>query len=246
MEVPALIPARGGSKGVPRKNVKLIGGHPLIAYSIAACKMSNKISDVYVSTDDREIASVALKYGAKVPFLRPLQYASDTSGDWEVINHFFENIDAKYVAYMRPTTPLREPKKIDKYVEFFLKNKENMTGMRSMHELAEPPYKMIKIEDGYCTGFFEEFEGNKNYTNLPRQMFPKAYHPNGYIDIAKRSYVINSKDAFGMEIMPVVTPHTNEIDTKSDIKMIQFEISSTPARKNKLLKYMNSKWSKLR
>ena len=113
MEVPALIPARGGSKGVPRKNVKLIGGHPLIAYSIAACKMSNKISDVYVSTDDREIASVALKYGAKVPFLRPLQYASDTSGDWEVINHFFENIDAKYVAYMRPTTPLREPKKID-------------------------------------------------------------------------------------------------------------------------------------
>ena len=121
-----------------------------------------------------------------------------------------------------------------------------MTGMRSMHELAEPPYKMVKIENGYCTGFFEDFEGNKNYTNLPRQVFPKAYHPNGYIDIAKRSYVINSKDAFGMKIMPVVTPHTNEIDTKSDIKMIQFEISSTPIRKNKLLKYMNPKWNKMR
>ena len=245
MKVPALIPARGGSKGVPRKNVKLIGGHPLIAYSIAACKMSNKISDVYVSTDDREIASIAIRYGAKVPFLRPLYYATDTSGDWEVIKHFFDNIDAEYVAYMRPTTPLRDPKNIDKYVDFFKENKENMTGMRSMHELAEPPYKMLKIENGYCTGFFEDFNGNKNYTNLPRQVFPKAYHPNGYIDIAKKNYVMNSKDAFGTKIMPVVTPHTNEIDTQSDIKAIQFEISTILPDKNKLLQYMNSKWSKV-
>ena len=245
MNIPALIPARGGSKGVPRKNLKLIGGHPLIAYSIAACKLSNNISNVYVSTDDREIASVALKYGAKIPFLRPLHYATDTSGDWEVIKHFFDNIDAEYVAYMRPTTPLRESKNIDKYIKFFAQNKENMTGMMSMHELAEPPYKMFKIEDGYCAGFFEDFNGNKNYTNLPRQAFPKAYHPNGYIDIAKRDYVMNQKDAFGMRIMPVITPHTNEIDTKSDIKAIQFQISTIPARKNELFKYMNSKWSKM-
>ena len=106
MKIPALIPARGGSKAVPRKNIKLINNHPLIAYSIIACKLSNKISDVFVSTDDREIAAIAIKYGAKVPFLRPRQYASDSSGDWEVINHFFENIEADHVAYMRPTTPL--------------------------------------------------------------------------------------------------------------------------------------------
>ena len=105
--------------------------------------------------------------------------------------------------------------------------------------------KMFKIEDGYCAGFFEDFNGNKNYTNLPRQAFPKAYHPNGYIDIAKRDYVMNQKDAFGMRIMPVITPHTNEIDTKSDIKAIQFQISTIPARKNELFKYMNSKWSKM-
>ena len=143
MKIPALIPARGGSKGVPRKNIKLIGGHPLIAYSIVASRMSNKINDVFVSTDDREIAAIALKYGAKIPFLRPMEYASDLSGDWEVINHFFQNIDEPYVAYMRPTTPLRDPKKIDKYINFFMKNKDDMSGMRSMHELSEPPYKML-------------------------------------------------------------------------------------------------------
>jgi len=226
MKIPALIPARGGSKGVPRKNIKLIGGHPLIAYSIVASRMSNKINDVFVSTDDREIAAIALKYGAKIPFLRPMEYASDLSGDWEVINHFFQNIDEPYVAYMRPTTPLRDPKKIDKYINFFMKNKDDMSGMRSMHELSEPPYKMLMIKDGFCAGFFDDFDGIKNYTNLPRQVFPKAYHPNGYIDIVKRSHVLKSNDAFGMRIMPVITSHTNEIDTYDDFKRIQQQVSN--------------------
>jgi CMP-N-acetylneuraminic acid synthetase len=226
MKIAALIPARGGSKGVPRKNVRVVGYAPLIAYSIVACKMSNNIGEVYVSTDDSEIAEVAKKYGAKIPFMRPEEYAMDSSGDQAVIKHFFENIDVDCVAYMRPTTPMRDPKKIDKYVNYFYSNKDKMSGLRSVQELAEPPYKMIKIEEGYCAGFFEDFEGIKDYTNLPRQTFPKAYLPNGYIDIAKRETVMNSSSAFGMKIMPVITPHIVEIDTEEDVNMLKYQIDS--------------------
>jgi len=91
-KIDALIPARAGSKGVPRKNIRIIGNHPLIAYSIVACKISNKVDRVFVSTDDPEIAAVAKEYGAIVPFMRPSEYAGDSSGDREVIKHFFENI----------------------------------------------------------------------------------------------------------------------------------------------------------
>ena len=85
----ALIPARAGSKGIPKKNIKELGGHPLIAYSIMACRASALISEVYVSTDSEEIASIAKSYGASVPFLRPAEFAQDTSSDLEVIQHFF-------------------------------------------------------------------------------------------------------------------------------------------------------------
>ena len=224
MKIAALIPARGGSKGVPRKNIRILGHAPLIAYSIVACKMSNNIGEVYVSTDDPEIAEVARKYGATVPFIRPEKYATDSSGDQEVIKHFFDNIDVDCVAYMRPTTPMRDPKKIDEYIDYFYSNRDKMSGLRSVQELAEPPYKMIKIEEGYCTGFFEDFEGIKDYTNLPRQTFPKAYLPNGYIDIAKRETVANSSSAFGMKIMPVITPHIVEIDTEEDVDMLKCQI----------------------
>ena len=113
----AFIPARGGSKGVPRKNIKNLGGHPLIAYSIAACKMSKYIDDVYVSTEDLEIAKIAEKYGAKIPFIRPVEYAADDSTDHDVLNHFFKHVSAKELVFIRPTTPLRDPEYIDVIIE---------------------------------------------------------------------------------------------------------------------------------
>ncbi len=227
MKIAALIPARGGSKGVPRKNVRVVGYAPLIAYSIVACKMSNNIGEVYVSTDDSEIAEVAKKYGAKIPFMRPEEYAMDSSGDQAVIKHFFENIDVDCVAYMRPTTPMRDPKKIDKYVNYFYSNKDKMSGLRSVQELAEPPYKMIKIEEGYCAGFFEDFEGIKDYTNLPRQTFPKAYQPNGYIDNAKRETKNLGGSAFGQEIMPVITEHVTEVDMEYEFDILTHQLKTT-------------------
>jgi CMP-N,N'-diacetyllegionaminic acid synthase len=226
MGIAALIPARGGSKGVPRKNVRSIGGHPLIAYSIMACRLSEQIEQVFVSTDDSEIATTARNYGAIVPFLRPAEYATDSSGDQEVIKHFFENIEVDVVAYMRPTTPMRDPERVSEYINYFCHNKDKMSGLRSMQELAEPPYKMLKIEHGYCAGFFEDFQGIKDYVNLPRQVFPQAYYPNGYIDVAKRDTVMNSSSAFGMKIMPVVTPSVVEIDTQEDVDRLEYQIAN--------------------
>ena len=96
--------------------------------------------------------------------------------------------------------------------------------MRSAHELSESPYKFFKIENGIFAGFFDEFNGIKDYSNLPRQAFPKAYHPNGYIDILKKDVVLSGKD-FGEKILPAITPVVIEADTLSDFEMLEIKVS---------------------
>jgi|TARA_R110000796_G_scaffold28137_3_gene77202 CMP-N-acetylneuraminic acid synthetase len=218
----ALIPARGGSKGVPKKNIKELIDHPLLAYSIAVCKMAGSIERVIVSTDNQEIADVALKYGAEVPFIRPPELAKDDSKDIDVIKHYFEQVGGEEVAYVRPTTPLRVPSVIDYCIENYFNNqREYCTGVRSMHELPESPHKMFMInDDGECCGFFPDFNGIKNYTNLPRQMFPKAYQPNGYLDIVKKS-TLSGGDTFGDVILPIVTEEVIEVDTQYQFNQLE-------------------------
>ena len=218
----ALIPARGGSKGVPKKNIKELINHPLLAYSIAVCKMAGSIERVIVSTDNQEIADVALKYGAEVPFMRPPELAKDDSRDIDVIEHYFEEVGGEEVAYVRPTTPLRIPRVIDYCIENYFNNqREYCTGVRSMHELPESPHKMFMInDDGECCGFFPDFNGIKNYTNLPRQMFPKAYQPNGYLDIVKKS-TLSGGDTFGDIILPIVTEEVIEVDTQYQFNQLE-------------------------
>ena len=93
-----------------------------------------------------------------------------------------------------------------------------------MHELSESPYKFFKINDeGFCEGFFEDYEGIKDYTNLPRQVFPKTYHPNGYVDIIKKE-VINAGKTYGDKIYPAVTEYVTEIDTLYELKIIENEL----------------------
>ena len=85
---------------------------------------------------------------------------------------------------------------------------------------------MFKIEDGYCKGFFEDYEGIKDYTNLPRQIFPKAYQPNGYLDIAKRESIESGSTAFGAKIVPALTKHVTEVDTEQEFTFIRFQLST--------------------
>lgn len=222
----AIIPARGGSKGVPKKNIKLLKGFPLIAYSIAAAKLSKRIDRVIVSTESSEIAAIAEEYGAEVPFLRPVEFAQDQSSDIDFIRHaidYFaeqETDQPELLVHLRPTTPLRDPALIDKAIND-IENNDEATALRSVHELQEPPQKMFGIEQGYLIGFFPH-ETRPEYYNLPRQAFPKAYHPNGYVDVIRTRYVKKNNALHGPRMIGFVTPFTIEIDNPDDFSFLEY------------------------
>ena len=155
----AIIPAWSGSKGVPKKNIRLLGGHPLIAYSIVAARRCRHIDRVIVSTDSPEIADISGAYGAEAPFLRPAELARDSSTDVEFIRHALdwfqdhEHLQPELLVHLRPTTPLRESALIDSAIDLIASHDE-ATSLRSAHQVAEPPEKMFRVEDGFLTGLF--------------------------------------------------------------------------------------------
>jgi len=236
----AIIPARGGSKGVPKKNVKLLGGYPLIAYSIAAAKLSKKTARVVVSTESKEIAEIAEQFGAEVPFLRPAELAGDRSPDIDFVNHaidWFRDHDTQqpeFFVHLRPTTPLRDPALVDAAIREIVAN-DRATALRSVQELAEPPWKMFMIEDGYLAGFFPG-DPRPEYYNLPRQVFPKAYHPNGYVDILRTGWVKETKTLHGPRMIGFVTPCTIEVDTPADFDQLEYTLARE--KTHPLLEYL--------
>jgi CMP-N,N'-diacetyllegionaminic acid synthase len=237
-KISALIPARGGSKGVPRKNIKEVGGYPLLAYSIAACKLSKHIGDIFVSTEDLEIANVAKKYGAIIPFMRPTEYASDSSTDCDVLKHFFDHVKVDDIAFIRPTTPFRSPDFMDSVIDRYFEVKSGVTGLRTVHEINENPYKVFKIENNICRGFFPDFNGIEEYTNLPRQTFPTAYVGNGYLDIVKKETVLKGT-TFGKTIHAEVCEKIIDIDSFFDLKLANLAVSSGDPLINNLITELN-------
>ena len=211
----AIIPARGGSKGVPQKNIALIGNTPLLVYSIKAAQQSG-MTRITVSTDDKKIAKVAKKYKGVDILDRPEEYATDTSSDYGYLKHYFENVDCEEVALLRPTTPFRNPIFMLNVLDLYSEYKDEMTGLRSAHEMSQPAHKQLKIKDGYFQQLFDEFDGVKNYSNLPRQNFPCTYSPNGHIDIVKRS-TIEQGEVFGDKIFACISEKTIDIDDEFDL-----------------------------
>ncbi len=228
-DIIALIPARGGSKGVPRKNLLPIDGLPLLAYSVLAARQTRGIERVIVSTDDPEIGACALKFGAETPFLRPRELARDHSTTLEVVRHFVGWLETEYATLPRqivlllPTTPLRDPQQLSAAIAAFDSDAE-ASGLRSLHELPEPPQKMMRIENNRLTGFFPD-DPRPEYYNLPRQCFPPAYHPNGYIEIARPEALLQTQTLYGPVVRPFVTERVVEIDTLEDVALVNFQIS---------------------
>jgi len=224
----AIIPARGGSKSIPKKNIVDVGGFPLIAYSIAAAKMSKHISRVIVSTDSKEIAEVAEQYGAEVPFLRPAEFATDTAVDYDVVKHALEwlqeneQYEPEYIVFLRPTTPLRDPSLVDSAIEDVLSHKE-ATCLRSAHETRESPYKLFGKEGDFFVGLFPN-DSRLEYYNLPRQSFLPVYQPNGYVDIWKTQTIMEKKVLHGEKILGFVAPDVGELDNPKDLELIQFHL----------------------
>ena len=226
-----LIGARGGSKGIPNKNVAVVGGYPLIVYSITVSQMSKYIERTIVSTDSPDIRHIASISKAEVPFLRPPEYAKDDSIDYDYIKHALdwlketEDYVPTLIVHLRPTTPLRDVSVVDTAIAKFLQCPE-ATSMRSVELLRESPYKIFLKDDDYLMPFVQTREGE--FYNLPRQHFPKAYRPNGYVDILRPS-VIAKGSLHGDKIMPFDTKRVIELDSEEDFEDLQryYKESST-------------------
>lgn len=237
-DVVAIIPARSGSKGVVDKNIKLLAGHPLIAYSVAAAQLTNGIDRIVVSTDSKEYADIARKYGAEIPFLRPDEISGDNSTDYDFIKHVLnwmqdnEGLRPDYLVHLRPTTPLRNPVYIEEAIER-IRHDEYGTALRSVHEMPETAYKTVEVDRGYlrciCSGSLD-----LDSANNPRQVFPKTYIANGYVDIYKSSYVVKNKKILGDKVIAYITPRIFEVDTVDDFDYLEYLVAKEPAIVNAL------------
>jgi N-acylneuraminate cytidylyltransferase len=229
----AIIPARGGSKGVPGKNIRSVAGHPLVAYSIAAARCCPRIDRVIVSTDSPEIAGICLRYGAETPFLRPPELAGDVSSDREFVLHaleWFSRNEGRMpdaLVHLRPTTPLRDPRVITAGIDDYCSN-GTATSLRSVHLAVHTPYKWFREESGYLYGLFPA--DRPGYANLPRQLFPPVYIPNGYVDVLRTEFILRAQDIHGERIRAFVTEEVPDLDTPADFEDVErrLERESSP------------------
>ncbi len=240
-----IIPARGGSKGVPGKNVKLLGGYPLLAFSIAAVTITKNISRVIVSTDSTEIASVAKKYGAETPFLRPSELSGDKSPDIDFVLHAInwfrqnENKIPDYLVHLRPTTPLRDPVIIDQAIQEII-NCAEATSLRSAHPAAESPFKWFRRdEQGFFKGILPEY--SNDFINAPRQSFPTVYIPDGYVDVLKTSFILESNTLHGNKMLGFISPICTEVDRVEDFEFLEYELKKS---NNPVCEYLKANYPK--
>ncbi len=229
-DVVALIQARGGSKGVPGKNLRPLAGHPLLAWSVVACTLAASIPRTILSTDDAEIAEVGRRYGAEVPFMRPAEFATDTATDYPVIRHAIEWLRddegqaPDFVVQIRPTTPLREPETLDLAVAA-LEAAPEATGLRSVFEMSETAWKTFELSDGYLDSLATRLPGmGPEAANLPRQAFPSTYIGQGYVDIVRSRVVLEGQQTYGDRALGFVTPDCGEVDVESDFKRLEFMV----------------------
>ncbi|MBI4994105.1 acylneuraminate cytidylyltransferase family protein [Candidatus Peregrinibacteria bacterium] len=225
MEVLGIIPARGGSKAIPRKNIALLAGRPLINYTCKAAKKSKRLTRLIVSTDDKEIAQVCTKNNVEAPFLRPKDLAKDETGMMEVIIHALKTLEEaeKYkpdiIVLLQPTSPLRTHEHIDAAVDLLIK-----TGADSVVSVVHVPHQfnpvsVMKIENEKLIPFIESSQ------ILRRQDKPKVYGRNGPAVLAMRREIILKKNSlYGDDIRPIIMSEEEsvDIDTMFDFKIAEF------------------------
>jgi YrbI family 3-deoxy-D-manno-octulosonate 8-phosphate phosphatase len=223
-KVLAVVPARGGSKGIPRKNIRDFAGHPLIAYSIAAGLQAEGVDRTVVSTDNAEIAAVAKEYGAEVPFLRPEHFAQDETPDLPVFKHALEWLfqNEKYhpdvVIQLRPTSPLRPPDCVDRALTILLSD-QSADSVRGVIPSTQNPYKMWRMsEEGYLISLMDK--GFDEPYNMPRQKLPATYWQTGHIDAIRSETILEKGSMTGGVIRPLLIDplYSVDIDTERDWK----------------------------
>jgi len=236
----AIIPARAGSKSILDKNIACLSRHPLIAYSIVAAQLSTEIDRVIVSTDSEQYAKIAIKYGAEVPFLRPREFATDSSTDRGFLVHAMkwcnenESQTAEYWVHLRPTTPLRDPVLINKAIKT-IQQRKDATSLRSGHKAFESPFKWFrKDSSGFFRGLLAEDKNSESY-NLPKEAFEDVYIPDGYVDVVRKSHVMSNDTIHGEQMIGFESPVCTEVDSVEEFEYIQYQISKKGSPLSKYL-----------
>ncbi len=221
-KVVAIIPARSGSKGIKNKNIQKIKNKPLLGWAIETCKLSKKIDYFFVLTDSLKYKKIAKKYGAPVPFERPKSISKDTSTDLEFVKYSIKklskkNINPTLIVNIRPTTPFRSYKIVDKAISTFVKKIKNYSSLRSVEEMPETALKSLFVEKDIAKSIIKK--KTMDDINLPRQKFKKTYYANGYVDIYKTSIVKNKNKLYGNKVIAFHTDRTIEIDSSFDLNL---------------------------
>lgn len=216
-----LILARGGSKGIPKKNLKLLADKPLIWYVINAAKKSKKITQIFVSTDDDKIAEYVSSLDIEV-IERPKEFAQDNSLDVDSFRHFCTKLNVRTpIVHLRATSPTIQSNILDDAIDIFFENEAKITSLRSAHETSESVFKYYVNEDEYWKPIVKDID-----TNNPRQSYIKTYCPNGYIDIVKPDIFMNQESFYGNKIFAYKTEKIHEIDNHSDFHYVEYLIKN--------------------
>lgn len=213
----AIIPARGGSKGVLKKNIKPLAGKPLIAWTIEEAKKSKYIDRFILSSDDQEIIAIAKQWGCEVPFVRPKELAEDTTPGIQPVLHAMQFFpDYEYILLLQPTSPLRTHEDIDSCIEYLMEN--NSESCVSVVEVDKPPYWMYTLDKQSLLHPFVE-----GVTIARRQDAKKIYVFNGAIYIAKRNFLLKHETFVTAQTIGFVMDkeHSFDIDTELDFKICE-------------------------
>ena len=219
----AIIPARGGSKGIPKKNIKRLAGKPLIVWTIEEAKKSKYLDRIVLSSDDEEIIKIAQKNGCEAPFVRPAELAKDNSKSIDAILHalnWFEDNNDSYdiIILLQPTSPLRAAKDIDSSIELlFSKKADSIVSVSKMEH--NPLWSNTLPLNGRMDKFL-----NKKIININRQKLPDYYRLNGAIFIARIDFVKKNLSFFGRNTFAYIMPVERSIDIDSplDLKFCEF------------------------
>jgi len=217
MKILCIIPARSGSKGIPDKNIRKINGIPLLAYSINQALSSNYANNmkIVVSTDSEEYRKIALSYGAEVPFLRPKEISGDFSTDYECFIHCLDYLSENHkytpdlVIHLRPTQPMRTVKLIDDCINTFLEIMDDYDSLRTIIPCKKSPYKMYKSHSGKEIVPLIETNG---LHNKGRQVLPKTFLHNGYVDIIKPAQILKRNTDISGKIYGYIMEQQNDLD----------------------------------
>lgn len=214
----AVIPARGGSKGVPGKNIRSAGGKPLIAWIIEAAKASQYVDRIILSSDNQKIIDSAKAFGCEVPFVRPSEFAQDNSSSSDVVVHALEKIPGyDYVMLFQPTSPLTLSRDIDGCIESCINS--NAKAMVSVTEPGKNPYWMFKIgKDNKLLPLLGE-----DYLNKPRQQLPPVYTPTGAIYMAETGWFLKKQSFYSNVTKGFVMPLERSLDIDSELDFNFFE-----------------------